>query len=323
MRTVLLTAVAMSLSCAHGAPPTTPAAATIRQPTQQQIERFIRARCATDGRDVFVTWSGTVEAQVASHDRRHLFDVVGMSATRCGRDDRGWYLTSRELMLYLDPATGAPLQRWHNPWTGAEVTVVHVANDPVQSRLPPAIPAVVDGDHTRFVIDIPLHYPNPLAADPRLRRYSPEAEYVAHERFELSSPTAALASAPSAAMSLLWNREGPWLPWMEMGGRPGRLIYRSRGDKVSDWSKLPALLRAEVERRLPAYRHAPRCLTAARSVTSWTYFAAHVDDYLSGARFPRPDPPSDSQCDVTPSRGAPEPGARSGSGAWAPTPGRR
>lgn len=321
MRAALLIAVAMSLSCAHATPRTTQAGATPRQP----IERFIRARCATDGRDVFVSWSGTVEAELGDGSRRHLFDVIGMSATRCGRDDHGgWYLTSRELMLYLDPATGAPLQRWHNPWTGAEVTVVHVANDPVQSRLPTEIPAVIDGEQTRFVVDVPLRYPNPLAADPRLRRYSPEADYVAHERFELSSPTAALASATSASMTLTWDREGPWLPWMEMGSRPGRLIYRSRGEKLSDWSKLPALLRREVDDRLPVYRHAPRCLTDHRNVTSWTYFAAHVDDYLSGARFPVPEPPSDSRCaGATPSRGDRGPAARSDSGGADPTPDRQ
>ena len=45
----------------------------------------------------------------------------------------GFKLVTREILLYQDPKTGEVLEKWENPWTGEEVDVLHVANDPVNS----------------------------------------------------------------------------------------------------------------------------------------------------------------------------------------------
>jgi len=39
-------------------------------------------------------------------------------------------------LIYLNLQTGEILNRWQNPWTGETVGVIHVANDPVNVRLP-------------------------------------------------------------------------------------------------------------------------------------------------------------------------------------------
>lgn len=263
-----------------------------------RVDELVRTRCSLDGRETITTWTGTVYAFGTGEAPRALFGVAGMNVARCLRDGATWHLTSRELMLYLDPATGAPLARWANPFTGATVPVVHVANARVQSTLAGAPVAIADGIAT-FVLDIPIAYPNPLAADPATRAYSPAARYEAGEMFTLAAPADAVTGdAPTVPwLQLSWHRVGPWLPWMAMGDRPGWLVYSAHGRKVAGVDELPPVLRDVIRARVPLYAHAPRCVEPGKNVTSWTYFAAHLADYEAGAVFPVPELAS-SECDT-------------------------
>jgi hypothetical protein len=228
-----------------------------------------------------------------------LFDVVGLNVARCVRHDGAWHLTSRELMYYLAPGGERPLERWRNPWTDVEVPVVHVANHLVQARLAGGAPLTVADGRATVAIDVPLFYPNPLAADPALAAYGPSASYQGGEFFTLGVPAAALTATTAPTMQLTWHRLGPWLPWMQMGDRPGVLLYRASGRKLGSLDELPAFLRAELRDRLPLFAHAPTCVVDARNQTSWTYFAAHLADYLAGAEFPRPAPVDPGECPAT------------------------
>lgn len=245
-------------------------------------------RCALDGREVVMTWTGDVYAVVPTERQRRLFGVVGMNIARCLRVAGQWHLTSRELLYYLDPATGAPLHRWTNPWTTAAVPVVHVANDRVQNVLAGGVPMTVADDTATITFDIPLFYPNPLAGDPVTRAFDPSASYQAAELFAFATPFEAIVGSSPTVPSLwfTWHRIGPWLPWMGMGERPGVLMYSTRGRKIAAWDELPTLLRDEIATRLPRYRHAPACVLAGKNETSWTYFARHLAAYQAGERFP-------------------------------------
>ncbi len=264
------------------------------------LAEFLRVRCSLDGRDVLTSWTGAIYAFVPGERQRHLFDVVGMNVARCVQAQDGrWQFTSRELLYYLDPASGAPVHRWQNPWTGEEVPVVHVANSPVQGTFERAPEIHLAGGLATFALDIPLFYPNRLAADARLRAYSPAESYQAGEFFVFTAPAVAVqdeALTTVPAMSFTWQRVGPWLPWMKMGDRPGLMVYSARGQKVSGTSELPALLREELATRLPRFASAPGCYLAAMNETSWTYFARHLDAYLAGQRFPVPAPIGDEPC---------------------------
>lgn len=245
------------------------------------------------------TWDGRVEARVPGEAPRVLFGVTGMNIARCLHVDGRWHLTSRELMYYLDPDTGAVLDRWQNPWTGATVPVVHVANGLVQNQLRGPAPLEIYGD--RAVSDIEIHvvYPNPLATTPELRPFSPQAMYDATERFRLSTLARDLrdASLPAVPdLDIRWNRTGPWLPWMDMGSRPGHLAYDAVGRKVDSIASLPALLRDGITNRVPLFLHAPECIVPAKNDTSWTYFARHVEAYKAAAQFPIAEPPRDAEC---------------------------
>jgi len=265
---------------------------------QRQQEMFaardwVRVRADLSGDTTFMVWQGAVYSFVPNEPRRHLFNIVGMSAARClPHPESGWYFLSRELTFYLDPETNALAERWQNPWTGEVLTVIPVANDPVQGLFRREVPAQVGLTTTTFQFDLFPHYANPLAEDPRFQDYSPQPLYQAVELFKLTVPTPALKAKESntiAEVHLYWSRIGPWLPWMKMADRPGYLIYSASGQKAFRVAELPALLQEQLQ-RLSLYREAPTTYREGADMTSWLYFQQHFEAYLAGAMFPIVDP---------------------------------
>ena len=263
------------------------------------LRELIRVRCSTDGEDQWTVWQGKLFSFVPGRRPELLFDLVGANVARCAKDSRNrWFITSRELMYYLDPETGERVDRWRNPLTTEEVPVVHVANDLVQSILRGSPDITTSGPLATLRIDIPLFYPNALFRDANLKPYSPMRMYQAAESFGLVTTTAALSErSPSAPMSFTWHRLGPWLPWMNMGRRPGILFYSADGSKVSSYEQLPALIRQEIDARLPRYRNAPRCYVRRKNVTSWSYFSEQLEAYKGGeTQFPAAAPLLEGEC---------------------------
>ena len=265
------------------------------------IQGLVRTRCATDKRNTYLEWSGSVYAFVPQEKQRKLFSIIGMNVARCFQNQQGqWLLTSRELQYYLNPETNQVLNRWQNPWTGEEVPVVHVANNPVQNNLGQGrFPAFAAGRNLIVPLDLPLTYPNVLASDAKFQDYSPEPLYQAGEFFKFVVPEARVEQ-PNVATVLnvsgTWNRIGPWLPWMKMKGKPGQLVYSASIRKLQRFEELSPLLQQEITSRVPVYRTAPTCYLAASSETSWIYFREHFDNYLAGDRFPISETQSNQPC---------------------------
>jgi Protein of unknown function (DUF1838) len=252
---------------------------------------WVKTRSSLDpNRSTFLIWSGSIYAYIPGEKRNRLFKMVGMSVCRCIPTEEGsWDFTSRELTYYLDPETGEILRKWENPWTGELLTVMHVANNPVQGYFKGKFPAQVDGDDTTFIFDLFSAYANPLAEDPKFADYSPNPTYQAAELFKLSVSTEELLNPEILSVSklqLCWDRMGPWVPWMKMGDRPGQLIYSAYGGKVSGFNELPQLLQDEINTRVPLYKNAPKAFLDGEDITSWLYFQKHFDDYLAGETFP-------------------------------------
>lgn len=255
--------------------------------------QFAKTRCATDGTATFLAWTGYLYSFMPDEPKRKLFKIVGMNVGRCIDCGEGvWDFTSREVLLYLDPDTNETQRHWQNPWTGEMLPVMHVANIPIQGTFRRNIPAEVDGDTTTFVFDLFGHYPNPLADDPKFAEYCGHSMYGSVELFKLTVPTKDLEDPDSTTVSTLdlsWHRVGPWLPWMKMGQRSGHLIYSALGKKVKGFDDLPAILRKEIETRVPLFKDAPPAKLEDAEMTSWQYFKHHFEAYQQGATFPIPE----------------------------------
>jgi hypothetical protein len=243
-----------------------------------------------DGKEMTFVWQGRAYSRVPGERDKNLFNLLGMNVRQCitiedEKRGQGYRLISREIMLYLDPKTGEIMRQWENPWSGKTVDVIHVANDPVNSR--PSFGISKDGkamsfdpkviNDTWFMnVEVPLFYTNPLAGD--YQKYV-GGTYHATEIFDFSGNYKELIDKRkhTAYANVAWVRLSGWLPWMEMGSRAGMLYFNATGSKLKSWNELPELIKNEIRANYPEYTNAPPADDARPNETSWTYMKKIID----------------------------------------------
>lgn len=264
------------------------------------LAAYRKIQCSTtDNKPIVYHWEGEMYSRVEGEPDKHLFNLQGMNIRQCvtvedEKRGKGFRQVSRELMFYTDTKTGEIVREWQNPWTGKTVEVVHVANDPVNMRAP-VFPVTADG--TPFKLNmriqngrvfmpgvVPLWYTNPLAGD-----YQPYVgnQYHSMEIFDFMVEEADLRDArkDSANPALAWVRMSPWLPFMEMTGRGGILIFNAVGQKVPGGiSDLPKVMQDEIAANYPDYVAPPPGTDTRPNETSWTYFKKKIDRQRAAAK---------------------------------------
>lgn len=263
-------------------------------------EGFVQAQrkiqCSlVDKEEVTYVWHGRAYSRVPGEPDKHLFNLLGMNVRQCHslKDEvrgEGYRLVSREIMLYLDPKTGEVVRNWTNPWTDKDLEVIHVANDPVNSR--PSFGKTADGkamslpvrviNDTWFMnIEVPLFYTNPLGG--AYQNYI-GGTYHATEIFDFSGNMNELLDKKkkTAYANIAWVRISGWLPWMEMGDRAGGLYFNAVGAKLKSWDELPDLMKKEIAANYPEYRNAPPIDDQRPNETSWTYMKKVIDSRQDG-----------------------------------------
>jgi hypothetical protein len=252
--------------------------------TADALQLSRKIACSTvDGEAALYWWHGEVFSRRQGEADKHLFNVQGMNIRACqSAPEGGFNLVSRELLFYTDPATGAVLKTWTNPWTGQSVEVLHVANDPVNGKYRPngrdGKPYVwngtISGAQWWQTTTVPLFYPNPLAG-----AYQNEigGAYHATEMFNFFGETSSLLdrkSTKAEKVSVGWVRISDWLPWMMMGGRDGALYFHTAGRRLAGLEELPEVLRTEIKKNYPEYAAPPPADDARPNMTSWKYYDA-------------------------------------------------
>jgi hypothetical protein len=249
---------------------------------RERLEAYIRAHGDTAGGETFWYAQGTVFGHVPGERPRPLFGLEVVGVSRFEPIEGGWLRLHREVGYYTDLATGQILERWHNPFTDRTVDVLHIQNDPVNRRFTVEntnIGVMEAGDEVIFYREVPLRYPNPL---PRAEfpRYSSGDFYEALEMFNTFARRSDLEDRSRTAVPSVgsWARQGPWLPWMEMGRYDGHLIYHSRSvSRGGDPEVIPARLREHMKQHHPKYLSAPEQFTSPDE-TSWTFFRKHIEE---------------------------------------------
>lgn len=243
-----------------------------------------------DNEPVVYHWSGRGYSRVPGEPDRLLFNLEGMNIRACVTVNDpvkgvGYRLVSRELMFYIDPKTGKPFRTWNNPWSGKTVEVLHVANDPVNSRptwlrdekgTPFSLSARVENGRVFWPIEVPLFYTNPMAGD--YQAYVGN-QYHAMEIFDFNAEAADILDPKKATArpAVAWVRLAQWLPWMQMNSRAGGLVFNAVGQVVDGFDALPQVIKDEVAASYPAYRAPPPGDDARPNETSWTVFKKWAD----------------------------------------------
>ena len=270
---------------AHGAQklldPATPADA---------LEISKRVQCGeADGKPAVYHWSGKIYSRVEGEPDRLLFLGEGMNIRTCvsvsdPQRGTGWRQVSRELMLFLDPATGKVLRQWANPWTGETVDVMPINNDPVNSRptfatgadgKPFTLPTLRrEGRWFYMPLEVPLFYSNPLTGD--YQDYV-GGKYHAMEIFDFAFDANEMLDTrkfPTAHPIVSWVRLSDWMPWMKMRGREGKIVFNAMGNKLASADELPKVLQDEIAANYPIYVNPPPGDDARPNATTWTVFKA-------------------------------------------------
>ena len=234
--------------------------------------------------EVVFYWTGTIHIQqdVAPHGPAvnefpgPVLRFEGFNIARFEEQSDGIRVITREMAVYQNLA-GQIIDCWYNAATGTDaprpVRVAHVWNDPVNFTVGAADFDRL-GDEIVWTTEVALNYTNPLPMD-TYPEYSAGNTYQSIELFnwvtqleDLQDPD--MSSVP---VTISWDRVGQFLPWMQAGQTPGRLIYHTRGRKLlGGYDELPEHLREYVEANDPSYASAPEQDTSP-NMTSWRSFA--------------------------------------------------
>ncbi|WP_433496458.1 DUF1838 family protein [Sphaerimonospora sp. CA-214678] len=248
--------------------------------TRDYFKAFLKTRASLDATDVTVCFTGNIYSYGRPEGSRHLFSFDGVNLARVEKTANGYRMLSREAGVYRDPESGEILRRWRNPFTGAELEVIHLWNDPVNNTYDFDKPPVRFGakvyetrDNVAFAFDALIDYPSPLPVAEYPKNSSDDV-YRAAELLQFITPRAELEddSSHSSSCVVSWTRLSQWLPWMEMGSEGGGLLYHCHGVKLPEGAAgLPADFREFLEAHGPQYFQAPESWVEPNE-TSWTYF---------------------------------------------------
>ena len=250
--------------------------------------------CGTteEGATRYGMWEGKLYSRAPGEKDRHLFNVIGINVRQCEAHEdaargAGFRSVSREIMVYLDPQTNEIIDRWRNPWTGMTVDVIHVANDPVNMRNPTYL-RKADGSPLTVSLrryddtlvssrEIPLFYTNPLGGD--YQEYV-GGTYHAMEIFNTYYRADDFLDDRRTRIGesrISWQRISSWLPWMQMGDRPGVMIFNATGYSSFERERIPARLLQILSDRFPAYLQPPPLGDPRPNETTWTVTKKIID----------------------------------------------
>ena len=223
---------------------------------------------------------------IGVRDGEPLRTLLGFQGFSCAKllpheDGDGYRKVLREVGFYYDLQSGEILEEWENPYTGENVRVVHVANDPfnqnVQSyfRAPPSygglnptepmprIPFKIHWEQKkdRLIFDRHIHLFYPAALQPdEWPRESPGSMARVTEMFFFDMAAADMqdASKTSVEYGGTWGRVTPWLPWMLMDQAPGHIVYQTHMGAWDEIEMIPQHILDYAEKMDPKWLEAPK-----------------------------------------------------------------
>jgi hypothetical protein len=223
------------------------------------LQALVRTVASLREEDVPWWYDGTVYGVEPGVNPRPLFKFEGMEIYWMRHLPAGDFeLTGNTVSFFRDLDTGAWLDQFANPYTGASNTPVPAVQGGgpgrgfnysvngirftrVMDQLP-AKPLIMDWTFVRDMVWLHADtvYP-PGMAPPRAQR---QTMFVSQKDFR----NARLQRLPTVFSSTVHM---PWLRWMAMGDRPGHLVWHASGAKLRSVADLPREYRQRVEQSHP------------------------------------------------------------------------
>jgi hypothetical protein len=256
---------------------------------------------------------GTMFASIGDRRLQPLFGYAGTGLFQARILDNGHArLRGKETGYFTDLATGEPLQRWDNPFTGETVEVYTFLNDRIRGEIglemprfsfggdgdepsemhagaggagrgataPFVLPWQVYGDQVLLEWDYTHRYTNPVV--PELWPRASTGQHInPSEHFTFVTSLAQLEdrSVASAHYTAGFSRLSPWWPWMRMGasGVDGVLFGRMFSRKVVRGPQdIPAPILAHTEAHHPEFLEPPDDWDDGGPISTWEAFARDV-----------------------------------------------
>ncbi len=252
------------------------------------LTTLLKFRADLSGADVVSAFPGEAWAMIPDEGNYRLFKTFGIGASHIEERPEGWRVYHREVLYYLDPDTGEILKDWYNPFIDRKVDVVQIANDPVngtflregEGTLAAPYPYVAYGDDIIFQWNFYIFHENemprkdyPLYAQGHYQQHA-ELWGVQGRKSEAMDPNVTSASSTTS-----WTRIGQWLPWLEMGNRPGIIAYHSHTYKLRGGvGDIPKDILKYTEKNYPEYLESPKEWVEPRNnQSSYSEFKKMID----------------------------------------------
>lgn len=252
-----------------------PGAAGAKNPTALQLSdsrvsltSYVKLRGSVADETVFQPYEGDIFLVADGKVGIPLCGFRGIQKSQWRRDGQGGFTNADyDVGFYVDYHSREILHDWVNPVTGRTVEVYHYRGGPSGGHFRAGSQGgdvygdakgrwSMIGDHIWHTSANWGERPNPmspaewpLASSGETLLGSMSLSFAGRVS-EVADPAVSMAPAYQ-----IWTNTTAWMPWMEMGQRPGFNLWRWIGAKGADRTAIdPALVRA-VEAVWPGYVH--------------------------------------------------------------------
>lgn len=226
---------------------------------KENLRALVRMTASLEERDVPWWYDGTIFGVVPGEHPRPLVKFEGMELYWLRHLPRGEYeLIGNTVTFFRDVATGAFITEFANPYTQARNTVPAAVQGggpgrgfnfsargirftPLLDKLPEE-PLVLDWAFTRDRVWMHNYTRYPPGLPPP--RWQQQTMFASLADFTNQR----LPSVPVVFGSTVFM---PWLKWMDMGERPGHVVWHASGTKLDSIDDLPEEYRRRAEKEYP------------------------------------------------------------------------
>lgn len=230
------------------------------------MQTYARMRGNGDGKLALWFYTARVWGKPADDVAQVMFTVQGLTYQRLTwRPDGTIDQRMAGRGFYGDPATGAPLDTWTNPYSGETADPPHVTSLALQRVLSDGTLTLAGEDEVRSFFDgrIANHTVNGdtvwLTENFVGRGWpDPARGGAVPTTSSLSTFTAKVADVENESLDFVpcylnYQSLGTWPGWMKMEDRAAALSWQTWGHKVTGPDQGPREVQAWIERRYPGF----------------------------------------------------------------------